>query len=114
VMGALITLLALWWWRMRRVNDEVLWITGLAAWCWWLDFFLPAYRHPYNDVAALLVMLCALRARPVAFWLAAAAIPAGIVLYNVVPGARWQIHIPTVLAGAAALVLCVPWRRRAA
>lgn len=96
------------WWR--RKAGEAVWLAGFAAWFFLTDWFLPAYRNPYNDVLVLGVLALALQTGRRTFWLALLGLPAGWLLYQIMPTARWQIFIPTVLLLAAPLGLLLPQR----
>ncbi len=83
-----------WWSRRLELTDQ---LTGIAAWIFLADWFLPAYRAPYNDVLVLGWLALALLARRRAFWVALAALPLGWVMVSTTPSARWPLHLPTLL-----------------
>lgn len=97
------------WWR--RKADEMTWMAGIVTWFFLTDWFLPAYRNPYNDVLVLGVLALALQMGRRAFWLALLGLPAGWLLYQVMPTARWQIHVPTVLLLTAGIGVLLPKRK---
>jgi hypothetical protein len=96
-----------WWWS-RRQADEMKVLAGILAWAFLMDWFLPAYRNPYNDLLVLSVFACALLAGRKSLWIALLGIPAGWVLYHVMPTARWQIHVPTVIMLVAGMGVLLP------
>ena len=96
-----------WWWS-RRQADEMKVLAGILAWAFLMDWFLPAYRNPYNDLLVLSVFACALLAGRKSLWIALLGIPAGWVLYQIMPTARWQIHVPTVIMLVAGICLLLP------
>lgn len=96
------------WWR--RKAGEMTWLVGVVTWFFLTDWFLPAYRNPYNDVLVLGVLALALQAGRRVFWLALLGLPAGWFLYQIMPTARWQIHVPTVLLLTAGIGVLLPKR----
>ena len=96
-----------WFWCRRRADVWEL-LAGIVAWVFLSDWFLPAYRNPYNDVLALGVLAAALLTNRKIFWVALLGLPAGWALEQIVPSARWQIHIPTVLLLLGGIGLLLP------
>ena len=96
-----------WFWWCRKA-DEMTWLAGIVAWFFLTDWFLPAYRNPYNDVLVLGALALALLMGKKSFWLALSGVPVGFLLYQIMPTARWQIFVPTVLLLAAAVGLLLP------
>jgi len=54
--------LGFWLAAHRDRPDEVL-LCGLAGWSFLADFFLPAYRNPYNDLMNLTAMALLIRSQ---------------------------------------------------
>ena len=98
----------LWLWRSGGVGDAGI-LLGMAAWSFFADAFLPAYRYPYDDV--MILNTFALfpfihRASRTFQWMALLAILLGILIANIHPPERWWIYLPTlVMAGIAVLAL---------
>jgi len=115
-LAALVMAFALWMAGARQAAEPVL-LAGLGAWIWLGDFFLPAYRNPYNDV-----MVAALVP---AVWVAASGrhrvgilagaggfLVLGWILVAILPPARWMIHLPTwAWLAVVPFVLVLPFRR---
>lgn len=101
----------LWYWcRLGAAPLELL--SGIAAWTFLSDWFLPAYRNPYNDVMILPLIALVLARGSLARWLLLLALPAGWFLYHVMPTARWQIYIPTAVLAVFTLLSLLPDRGR--
>jgi hypothetical protein len=99
------------WMRANWRSEDAVRLTGIAAWSFLLDFFLPAYRNPYNDVLVLNVMACLLPGasiplRPVLVM--GCGLGLGWVLSAWAPPALWLIHLPTLVFTALALHAVVP------
>ncbi len=98
-----------WMWTMRLRLAESL-LGGMASWIFLADFFLPAYRDNYNDVLALDFVAAAVLAAarvPWSLWIAAAAVPLGLLVYIFAPEQTALINLPTALLIAAALAVLV-------
>jgi len=104
---ALMMGMAAWWWRHHSNRNEEL-MAGALAWAFLTDWFLPAYRHPYNDVLVCAVLAAAFWTERRSIWLVLLAVPVGWWFYRVLPSARWQSHLPTVLLLAASLGVLWP------
>ncbi len=89
----------LWLWFSRSEPIARL-LSGLAAWFFLADFFLPAYRDSYNDVLILDVVLLGFVVAPKFPWPAwpfAVALPLGWAVYAFAPEQAWLINLPTAL-----------------
>lgn len=105
-LGLALTLGIAAWWRRYGSNRQEELVAGVLAWAFLTDWFLPAYRHPYNDVLVCAVLAAVLWTGRRSVWLMLAGVGAGWWFYEVLPSARWQSHLPTVLllvAGVSAL-----------
>jgi len=102
LLAALTGLYGLWLWRARRAASLLL-LSGVAAWCYLTDFFLPAHRGTYNEVQVLnaIALGCFVpRLRSWAARGAAAAILAGWLVLLSLPSAKWIINMPTMVFAA--------------
>ncbi len=108
-LAGVVVAVGAWMWVTRKRPAEAL-LGGLAAWIFLTDFFLPAYRDNYNDVLALDVIAAAVLAAarvPWSLWIAAAAVPIGLLVYIFAPEQTALINLPTALLMAAALAALV-------
>jgi len=96
-----------WYWFSRRssLTDQ---LVGIASWSFLADWFLPAYRNPYNDVLILAWMAVSLLSHRRAFWGSLLALPLGWLLVSTMPSARWHIHLPTLVFLVSALLTLFP------
>jgi hypothetical protein len=111
-LAALLLLLAGWTWANRDAGDGLL-LSGLASWSFLADFFLPAYRNPYNDVMILITVGCLVcQTRPQWFQppliFALCALPLGWILVSTHPDSVWWIHLPTFAWLSVALLALRP------
>ena len=90
------------WFLARRHSSLLTLLAGVAVWTFLSDWFLPAYRNPYNDLLAMSLLALALHTGRKCFWVALLALPAGWLLYQILPPARWHIYVPTLLLLPAA------------
>ncbi len=105
-LGLLGIMFSLWLWWSRGAGDAKF-LLGLAAWSFFADAFLPAYRYPYADVMILNTLaLFPLIHRKAHWlhWLALAAILTGISLYCIPQPERWWIYLPTLAMAAVAVL----------
>lgn len=107
-LGVLLLALGFWFVGSRHRPDEVL-LCGLAGWSFLADFFLPAYRNPYNDLMILTGIAFLIRAQPIPrapLVLCAMALALGWVMIAVMPGTLWLVHLPT-LAFLGVAITCL-------
>ena len=89
--------------RRSRLEDG---LVGMAAWCFIIDLFLPAYRNSYNDVMILNVVAGAILTSPKipwTAWLGFAALPVGWIVYGLTLDQAALINLPALLFTAAAV-----------
>lgn len=110
VLAILLLLLGLWWRAAGSRGDAVV-LTGIAGWSFLIDFFLPAYRNPYNDTLIPGTLACLLAFAPasrIPLILTACGLGTGWILSVWEPPALWLIHLPTLFFIALACRAVVP------
>lgn len=108
----LLGLLGWWFWKFRDQELHFL-LVGIAAWVFLIDWFLPAYRNPYNDVLGFgAVAFALLRKNPLWFAISLLAFPIGYFFYRTLPGSgnRWCLFLPTICFLFPAIVALFPER----
>jgi hypothetical protein len=109
-LTALLIALGFWLRTTGAASDRMM-LLGLAAWSFLIDFFLPAYRNPYNDVMILGALGC-LVVEPhlprLTLALTAFALGLGWILVSIHPDALWIIHLPTLAWTGVALTCLNP------
>ena len=110
LLAVLVLLYAAWLWQAR--HSTALLACGVAVWCYFADFFLPAHRGTYNEVqilAALSLGVIIPRTRGWVLQGASAAISLGWLVLLVMPRAKWFINLPTIafaIIGCCLLIAC--------
>jgi hypothetical protein len=105
----------LWLGCFRRQPLESL-LSGLVAWLFLVDLFLPAARYSYYDVSILNVFCCGLiaaRKIPLAAWPCALALPLGWAVYALSPARPLLINLPEIFFVLGAILFLFPIVRKA-
>lgn len=105
-------LFVLWLWLSRAQKIDRL-LTGMAAWFFLGDLFLPALRFSYHDVFILNVVfagIVATRKLSPTTWLCLLALPIGWSIYLYFPTEKWWINLPAFLFTLGAILSLLPRR----
>ncbi len=109
VLGILALACAGWWWWARKSGDAAI-LGGLAGWVYLTDFFLPAYRYPYDDVmilVALALIPLVRRMEKATLTVAVVSIATGIVVACWKPPTQGWVYVPTYAMIALALLMLI-------
>lgn len=111
---AIVVPLGMWLWLTRGWPlPEVL--TGLVAWCFLVDLFLPAYRDNYNDVMIINLIALGLvgcRRLPCGMWPCLLALPLGWIVYVFAPRNNWITNSTTLLLTIGVVLFLLPFAAR--
>jgi hypothetical protein len=115
VLGVLALACCGWWWWARKSGDAAI-LGGLAGWVYLTDFFLPAYRYPYDDVmilVALALIPLVRRMEKATLAVALVSIATGIVVACWKPPSQGWVYVPTYAMIALALLMLIRGGRAA-
>ena len=104
-----------WWLWLSRKEPMGRLVTGVAAWLFLADLFVPAYRNNYNDVlilnvAALGLILSA--GVPYGLWACGVALLLGWGIDLLVPTQAWLINLPSLCFTVAAILFLFSFDKR--